>query len=78
MKKTITLLSFLLLTACSSNEKQRDTFELSAELGKQTYEIALKKEILKNDSIIDFTKVFKNADSIYFLEIKKTSKRIFK
>jgi uncharacterized lipoprotein YmbA len=78
MKKTITLLSFVLLTACSSNEKQRDNFELNAELGKQTYEIELRREILKTDSVRDVKEVLKATDSAYFIEIKKTSKRLFK
>jgi len=48
MKKSIILLTALLLISCG-NEKSKQRFISSAEIGRQTYEIILRDQIIKAD-----------------------------
>lgn len=72
MKKTLTLLTAILLISCGSDSDDKEIFEASCDIGKLNYKIIL-IDAITNDSIIDFNKL----DSIYEARIKETSKRIY-
>jgi len=77
MKKSITLLTALLLISCG-NEKSKQRFISSAEIGRQTYEIILRDQIIKADKSEKVVNILKTTDSLYKIEIEKTAKKLYK